>query len=807
MKTETPIMKTNLLAKSALARLMAAENITVEIDAKAPTASFNMEDRRLTLPLWEVEGDSYDMLVGHEVSHALYTPAGREPLMTAIETVAGGKKNFETAKQYLNIVEDARIERLIKVDYPGLRRSFAAGYREFMIRDLFQVKGKEVATMAFIDRINLQYKIGWLMEVPFSVAELSLAQRVATTRTWSEVVTLTKEIYDFAKAQQEAQPPQPKEEKQKQKPEEGGEGLATDQQEEEDEDGETDSQSSSSDEGEDEDEGGKSEGGESDAEGEESKGDSAGAEDDADSDEGGAPSAGAGTGKEKSDAAPAPSQTEKALSDSLQDMTRKGKTPEIVYADLPTLPENLVVPFSRMEQAYADSTKTMDSTVRDVPERVYGVWKTKNSSDVLALATEFERRKAADAHRRTMTADTGALDPTRLFAYKTSDDIFLRASTVMDGKNHGLVILLDMSGSMCDQMLDTVVQLVNLTAFARRVNIPFKVYGFVDTAPEWCMGEECKWGVNPTARAKWTALNSDTTGTHFRLLTLLESGITQMRFQKAAGALLAWGAALNGAGFYGRKGETPKQSDYAKALNVSSPYYSIAKHYDKNGLHLNGTPTNQALIALLTLVPQFKAKHGLQVVNTIVLTDGQAGDRPLCHQGINRTSYESPLIVIRDPVTRREYKAWTEYKSEYADHHHYNEFGTTQQSELLVGMLRERTGSKVININLTNGVRSATRVIESKYSASNDPKQVAAKKQFIKDGWVALPENNGFNEEIVLNTSNAAESEFDFDSVSVNTDSNKGVRDLNKAFCKSLESRKGNRPLMARIAELISKNF
>ena len=116
MKTETPIMKTNLLAKSALARLMAAENITVEIDAKAPTASFNMEERRLILPLWEVEGDSYDMLVGHEVSHALYTPAGREPLMTAIETVAGGKKNFETAKQYLNIVEDARIERLIKVD-------------------------------------------------------------------------------------------------------------------------------------------------------------------------------------------------------------------------------------------------------------------------------------------------------------------------------------------------------------------------------------------------------------------------------------------------------------------------------------------------------------------------------------------------------------------------------------------------------------------------------------------------------------------------------------------------------------------
>ena len=199
MTTTAPMPKTNLAAKSALARLMAAENIAVEVDASAQTASFNVEERRLTLPLWDVEGDAYDMLVGHEVSHALYTPEGAASLEAACNAV--DPKNYGVAKDYLNVVEDARIERLIKLDYPGLRRSFAAGYREFNARDLFGIKGKDVGGLGLIDRINLHYKIGWLLEVPFSDAELPLVQRVAETRSWDEVVSLTKEIYEFAKNQ------------------------------------------------------------------------------------------------------------------------------------------------------------------------------------------------------------------------------------------------------------------------------------------------------------------------------------------------------------------------------------------------------------------------------------------------------------------------------------------------------------------------------------------------------------------------------------------------------------------------------
>ena len=60
--------------KSQLAKLLATEDLIVE-HKQVETASFNVETRVLTLPLWErASGTVYDMLVAHEVGHALYTP-------------------------------------------------------------------------------------------------------------------------------------------------------------------------------------------------------------------------------------------------------------------------------------------------------------------------------------------------------------------------------------------------------------------------------------------------------------------------------------------------------------------------------------------------------------------------------------------------------------------------------------------------------------------------------------------------------------------------------------------------------------
>jgi hypothetical protein len=61
-----------------------------------------------------------------------------------------------------------------------------------------------------------------------------------------------------------------------------------------------------------------------------------------------------------------------------------------------------------------------------------------------------------------------------------------KVSVIPDGKNHGLVFVLDWSGSMCDVMLDTCKQLFNLVWFCKKVSIPFEVYAFTN---EWRRGE------------------------------------------------------------------------------------------------------------------------------------------------------------------------------------------------------------------------------------------------------------------------------------------------------------------------------
>ena len=102
--------------KSQLAKLLATEDIIVE-HKKVTSAQFNVRTRVLILPLWEkASHDVYDMLVGHEVGHALFTPDEDWWL------------EYDIPQQFVNVVEDARIEKLMKRKYMGIAKSFYKGY-------------------------------------------------------------------------------------------------------------------------------------------------------------------------------------------------------------------------------------------------------------------------------------------------------------------------------------------------------------------------------------------------------------------------------------------------------------------------------------------------------------------------------------------------------------------------------------------------------------------------------------------------------------------------------------------------------
>ena len=67
-------MPVNIEIKGNLAKLLATENLIIE-HKQVDTASFDIDRRVLTLPQWETDSNYvYDMLVAHEVGHALHTP-------------------------------------------------------------------------------------------------------------------------------------------------------------------------------------------------------------------------------------------------------------------------------------------------------------------------------------------------------------------------------------------------------------------------------------------------------------------------------------------------------------------------------------------------------------------------------------------------------------------------------------------------------------------------------------------------------------------------------------------------------------
>ena len=188
----------NTAAKNVLAKILATENIMVRHDAKASTASFDLHKRVLTLPVWKnMTSSLMDMLIGHEVGHALYTP-GMTPQQFIDFTKEIGK-NMDLAKLVWNIVEDARIERMIKEEYPGLRRDFFHGYKEIYEMDMFEIEGKNINDLPFIDRMNLHFKIGPVLhnDVIFTPEEMVFVKRCEVTRTHDDIKVLSKDIYDF----------------------------------------------------------------------------------------------------------------------------------------------------------------------------------------------------------------------------------------------------------------------------------------------------------------------------------------------------------------------------------------------------------------------------------------------------------------------------------------------------------------------------------------------------------------------------------------------------------------------------------
>ena len=163
---------------------MATENITVTFE-KVSTAAFDLKSRKLILPIWKnISEATYNFLVAHEVSHALNTPVEEWEKSATNKNIA----------QTINVVEDARIERMILKKYPGCRKDFLLGYKELHNRNFFGLKEKEIDGRELIDRINLHYKSYGNIHVPFAKDEKVWIDRIDNATTFEEVVEISNDL-------------------------------------------------------------------------------------------------------------------------------------------------------------------------------------------------------------------------------------------------------------------------------------------------------------------------------------------------------------------------------------------------------------------------------------------------------------------------------------------------------------------------------------------------------------------------------------------------------------------------------------
>ena len=569
--------------KGQLAKLLATEDLIVE-HKRVETAQFNVQTRVLTLPVWEkASNDVYDMLVGHEVGHALYTPDEE------------WWEEYDINPNFVNIAEDARIEKLMKRKYAGIAKTFYRGYNDLNNSDFFEVDGKDINSLNLADRANLHFKIGAFTNISFSTPEKEIIDLIANAETFTETLSAAEALYNFCK--------QELENKQKEETEsnsgidlQGGGNSNSD---------DSDYSESTVDE----------------------SGTNASVENRSGSDDNNTRvDAGSPVVEEVAPTNEEPQvETAAALEQALKDLSNlEGR--ESTYFELPKVDlEKIIVSnediHNNCNTHWVDYAKNSERSYEDIFINVdldFIQFKRDAQKEVNYLVKEFECKKSASAYARAATARTGILDTRNLHTYKFNEDLFKKVTILPDGKNHGLIFILDWSGSMGEVLLDTIKQLYNLIWFCKKVSIPFDVYAFTNEYPHHAM-EEDRHGNYVRSLAYTAKSGLASVGELFSLMNFFTSDVKAKDLDNQL--LNIWRIA------------------YAHRT-YGCRYYDIPL-----GMHLSGTPLNEAMVCLHEIIPQFKNKNGVEKVQCVVLTDGEA--HPLCyHREVHRPWEDNPYMGV-----------------------------------------------------------------------------------------------------------------------------------------------------------------
>ena len=199
----------------------------------------------------------------------------------------------------------------------------------------------------------------------------------------------------------------------------------------------------------------------------------------------------------------------------------------------------------------------------------------------------------------------------KIYSYKYNDDLFLRNTLRPDGKNHGVMMIVDWSASMGGHIYDTIKQIMSLVWFCQKVNIPFEVYAFSSAYPSvWeqfrneqrDLGKSVREWEETVRNNTWetwkikgnnVSFGNDNGLDNFRLLQFFSSKMNAKDITKMMKLVFRYGWGT----------------------------HHRYERWEKYGL--GSTPTLPALVAMNKVIPAFRKHYKLDICNLIVLTDGQ----------------------------------------------------------------------------------------------------------------------------------------------------------------------------------------
>jgi len=551
--------------KSTLAKLLAEEDVNV-VHKQMETAYFDTKKRELGLPIWkdeEMTSDIYDLMVCHEIGHALWTP------LDMLEKSANRKINHS----FVNIIEDARIEKFVKNKYPGALAVFNRGYNDLTKKDFFGTNGKDVNSLNFIDRINVFFKGN--SAITFSDEEKVWVDRVAKTKTPDDVLDLAEALYAWM----------------------------------------AENSPDSDDDSDDSDESDNSSKGNDDDENIDDFNSNMDSSDNSDCDTNDNSTAvdalkGSGEGgKDSSGVGSVPEATTDSAFGKAMDELRDKIAEDRVYAKIPKvdLDEIIISPKTLLEEFvpyYLDKKEHEDNLYWDNTLEELTTLKKDSKKTVFYMVKEFEMKRAADQYVRAAVSKTGSLDMGRLHSYKYNEDLFKKVTILPGATNHGMVMVLDWSGSMILNLKETLAQMYNLIWFCRQTRIPFEVFAFSD---------------------RYVTANK-----HYGADRVSSLSLMNEKYFKAGDVVLNNFNLLN---FFSSKMTISEEMSMMHILWMQAARYSRYSSYSypytaPKNLMLGGTPLNDTIIAMMELVPNFKKKTGVQKVNIIFLTDGASNELP-----------------------------------------------------------------------------------------------------------------------------------------------------------------------------------